>query len=218
MKLLVFLLLVANLALAAYVYVRDRLPSPDAQLDRQQIHADQIRIVPARPAPPSAVAATPAPGLGVCLEWGSFGAAEVPKALAALGALGLGERVRKIDVAVSTSYWIYIPALKSKSDMDRKMNELKALGITEYSPILEAGRWHYAISLGIFRREDSAAKYLTLLRGKGVRSAQIGEREQRTIQTSFLIRDPTDAQSAQLANLKNDYSGSDLRVGDCPPS
>jgi hypothetical protein len=135
-----------------------------------------------------------------------------------LEALGLGERVRKIDGAVLTSYWIYIPSLKSKPDMERKLNELKALGITEYSPILEGGRWHYAISLGIFRKEDSAARYLALLRGKGVRSAQLGEREQRTIQTFLLIRDPTDAQTTQLANLRNDYSGSDLRAVDCPPS
>jgi len=56
------------------------------------------------------------------------------------------------------------------------------------------------------------------LRGKGVRSAQIGEREQRTTQTAFLMRDPTEAQSAQLANLKTSFTNSSVRAVDCPPS
>ena len=217
MKWMFFVLLAASLGLAAVTYVRDQLPNPDAQLVRQQLNADQIRIVPPRPAPAPAPVA-PVPGPGVCLEWGSFGAAELPRAQAALDALALVERVRRTDVTVSTSYWIYIAPLKSNLDMQRKANELKARGVTEYSPILEAGRWRYAISLGVFRNEDDARKYLALLRGKGVRSAQIGEREQGTSQTAFLVRDPTAAQSAQLASLKTEYSGSNLRAVDCPPS
>jgi hypothetical protein len=217
MKWVFFVLLTVNLGLAAFTYTRDRLPNPDGQLLRQQMNADQIQIVAPRPTPPPAPVAT-APGPGVCLEWSSFGAAELPKAQAALDLLSLGERVRGIEVGVSTSYWIYIPPLKSKPDMDRKTVELKERGVTDYSPILEAGRWRYAISLGVFRNEDGAKKQLALLRGKGVRSAQIGEREQRATQTAFLVRDPTDAQSAQLVNLKTEFPGSDLRAVDCPPS
>jgi hypothetical protein len=217
MKWVFFVLLAANLGLAAFIYMRDRLPNPDAQLLRQQMNADQIRIVAPRPTPPPAPVAA-APGPGVCLEWGSFGATELPKAQAALDLLALGERVRKTEVAVSTSYWVYIPPLKSKPDMDRKTIELRERGVTDYSPMLEAGRWRYAISLGVFRNEDGARKQLASLRQKGVRSAQIGEREQRVTQTAFLVRDPTEAQSAQLVNLKTEYPGSDLRAVDCPPS
>ena len=217
MKRIFFALLVANLSLAVFVYVRDRLPNPDAQIVVQQMNADQIRIIPPRPAPAPAPV-VPAPGPGACIEWGSFGVAEQPKAQAALDTLALGERVSRIGVAVTTSYWIYIAPLKSGSELERKANELKARGIADYSPILEAGPWRHAISLGVFRNEDGAIKYLALLRGKGVRSAKIGEREQRTTQTAFLVRNPTAAQSAQLANLKTEYSGSELRAVDCPPS
>ena len=217
MKRVFFVLLAANLGLAAFIYVRDRLPNPDAQLLRQQMNADQIRIVAPRPVPPPAAVAT-APGPGVCLEWSSFGATELPKAQAALDLLALGERVRRIEVGVPTSYWAYIPPLRSKADMDRKTLQLKERGVTEYFPILEDGRWRYAISLGFFRDEDGAKKRLALLQKKGVRSAQIGEREQRVTQTAFIVRDPTEAQSAQLVNLKAEYPGSDLRAVDCPPS
>jgi hypothetical protein len=217
MKWVFFVLLAANLGLAAFTTVRDRMPNPDAQLVRQQMNADQIQIVAPRPMPAPAPL-TSAPGPGVCLEWGSFGAIVLPRAQAALDALALGERVRRTEGGVLTSYWIYIPPLKSRSEMDKKTSELKGRGITEYSPILEAGRWRYAIALGVFRNEDGAKKHLALLREKGVRSAQLGEREQRITQTAFLVRDPTEAQSAQLANLKTEYPGSDLRAVDCPPS
>ena len=217
MKWAFFALLAANLGLAAFTYMRDRLPNPDAEIVRQQMNADQIRIVPPRPVPASAaVAAVTKPA--ICLEWGSFGAAELPKAQAALDVLALGERVRRTEVSVPTSYWVYIAPLKSKPDMEKKAKELKERGVAEYSPMLEAGRWRYAISLGVFRNEDSAKKYLALLRDKGVRSALLGEREQRVAQTAFLVRDPTEAQSAQLVVLKTEFSGSDLRATDCPPT
>jgi SPOR domain len=217
MKWLFFVLLAANLGLAAFVYMRDRLPNPDAQILGQQMNAEQIRIVAPRPIPPPAPVAT-APAPGVCIEWGSFGAAELPRAQAALNVLALGERVRGIEVGVSTSYWVYVPPLKSKSDMDRKATQLKERGVTDYLPILEVGRWRYAISLGVFRDEDGAKKHLASLRGKGVRSAQVGEREQRAVQTAFIVKDPTESQSAQLVILKAEYPGSDLRAVDCPPS
>ena len=217
MKWVVFVLIAANLGLAGFVYVRDRLPNPDAQILRQQINADQIRVIAPRPTAPLAPVAT-APVPGVCLEWGSFGAGELPKAQSALNMLALGERARRIEVGVSTRYWVYVPPLKSKSDMDRKTIQLKERGVTGYSPILEDGRWRYAISLGVFRDEDGAKKHLASLRGKGVRSAQIGEREQRVLQTAFIVKDPTETQSAQLEMLKTAYPGSDLRAVDCPPS
>lgn len=217
MRWVFFVMLAANLGLAAYIFVRDRLPNPDAQIVSQQMNADQIRIVPPRPTPAPAPPA-PAPSEGACLEWGSFTAIDLPRAQSALDALALGERVRRTEVGISTSYWIYIPPLKSRADLDKKTMELKDRGVADYSPILETGRWRYAISLGVYRNEDGAKKQLELLRLRGVRSAQIGQREQRISQTAFLVRNPTEEESAQLVDLKTRYPGSDLRAVDCPPA
>lgn len=213
MKGLVFVLLAANLALAAFVYVRDNSPNPDAQILQQQLNAEQIRTVAPRPPPPAPVAA--APSAGMCMEWGNFAAVDTARAQAALEAIALGSRSRRTEVPVTTSYWIFIPPLKSRLDMDRKSAELRALGVTEYAPILEPGRWRYAISLGVFRTEDAAGRHLAMLRAKGVRSAQLGEREQRITQNAFVIRDPS---AAQLASLRADYPATELRAVDCPPS
>jgi hypothetical protein len=217
MRWVFFILLAANLALAAFAYMSEHAPSPDAQVLRQQLNAEQIRIVAPRP-PPASAPVAPTPATSVCVEWGSFDAADLPKAQAALDTLALGERLRKIEVSMATSYWVYIPPLRSKAQMERKTGELKERGVDDYSPILEAGRWRYAIALGVFRNEDGARKHLAALRAKGVRSAQVGEREQKIIQTTFLVRDPTEEQALRLGNLKSGFPGSDVRAVECPPS
>jgi SPOR domain len=223
MKWIFFLLLAANLVFGGYAYLREHAPNPDAQLVRAQLNADQLRIVPPRekPVAPPAPPASPvqsAAGPSTCMEWGSFGGGELSRAQLAVDRLALGERVRRIDVPVTAGFWVYIPPLRSKADMDRKAAELKELGIIDHYPVMETGRWRYSISLGIFRSEDGAKKYLAALREKGVRSATVGRREQRVSQTAFLVRDPTEQDSASLVVLKSEFPGTDLRATECPVS
>lgn len=220
MKWVFFLLLALNLVFGGYAYLREHTPNPDAQLLGLQMNASQVKIVPPREVPPPAPQAVAAavPERTACLEWGSFGASEITRAQAAIDKLGIGERAHRKQVSVSTGYWVYMPPQKSKADMDKKVSELKELGVTDYFPMLEPGRWRYAISLGIFRSEDGAKRYLAQLREKGVRSALIGEREQRATQTAFTIIEPTGQESAQLVELKAEFPGSDLHVAECPSS
>jgi len=127
------------------------------------------------------------------------------------------DRARKTDVPVLTSYWVFIGPLRSRAELEKKTSELNKLGIIEFLPIVETGRWRFALSLGVFRTEEGAKNYLEALRAKGVRSAQWGEREQRITQTAFLFRDLSETQKSQLTGLKASYPGSDVRSVDCPP-
>ncbi len=217
MKWSFFLLLAANLAFGLYVYLKEQAPNPDAQLMRAQLHANQIKIIP----PP--VSKVPAPQAGAtavrsaaCVEWGTFGEGELPRAQVALDRLALGERARKVEVDVTVDYWVYIPTLRTRGEMERKANELRELGIVEYYPVLEPGRWRYAISLGIFRNEDGARKFLASLRRKGVRSATVGNRMQRVSQSAFLVSEPTIEESASLVTLQSEFAGTNLRAVECP--
>ena len=99
--------------------------------------------------------------------------------------------------------------------MERKAAELRNLGVDEYFPILDPGRWRYAISLGVFRSEEGATRFLGQLRQMGVRSATVGEREQRVTQTAFVISEPTEGESVKLTDLRNEFPGSDLRAVEC---
>ncbi len=46
MRWVFLLLLAANIGFGVFVYLRDKAPSPDAQLLALQMNADQVRIVP----------------------------------------------------------------------------------------------------------------------------------------------------------------------------
>lgn len=214
MKWVFYLLLAANLVFGGFLYLRESTPNPDAQIIGLQMNADQVNVLP--PPDPASVPPVTPPRETACLQWGSFAATDLFRAQAALDRLAIGERVRRIEVGVTTSYWVHIPPLASKPAMDRKIGELKALGVSDYSPILEPGRWRYAISLGLFRSEDGAKKYLAQLRGKGVRSATVGAREQRAMQTAFLIIRPTEEESARLVELSVELPGSEIRAVECP--
>ena len=214
MRWVFFLLLAVNIGLGVFVYLRGKAPDPDAQLIAMQMNADKVRIVPARPAP--APAPVTASVRTACIEWGGFGTGELARAQGALDRLALAGRARRVEVSVTAGYWVFIPPQRSQVAMERKITELKGLGVNEYFPVLDPGRWRYAISLGIFRSEEGAARYVVQLRQKGVRSATVGEREQRVTQIAFLINDPTEQESVKLAELKNEFPGSELHAIECP--
>lgn len=216
MRWVFLLLLAANIGFGAFVYLRDKAPSPDAQLIALQMNADKVHIVPPRPAPvPAPVTAS---ARAACIEWGGFGTGELTRAQGALDHLALGTRARQVEVSLTAGYWVFIPPLRSQAAMERKVTELRGLGVNEYFLVLDPGRWRHAISLGVFRSEEGAARYLAQLRQKGVRSATVGEREQRVTQTAFLISNPTEEESVKLAELKKEFPGSELRAVECPPS
>lgn len=223
MKWLFFILLAANIAFGAFAWMREHRPNPDAQLMRQQMNQDQLKLIPPAdkakaPAQASAATASAVAAAGNCVEWGSFGGGELARAQIAIDRLALGARVTRIEVAVTVGYWVYIPPQKTRAEMERKAEELRELGIADYYAVTEANRWRHAISLGIFRSEEGAKKYLATLRNKGVRSAVVGRRDQRVSQIAFLIRAPSDEDSANLAVLKSEFSGSELRPLECPIS
>ena len=82
---------------------------------------------------------------------------------------------RRIDGA--PSFWVFIPPLPNRQAADRKVGELRALGLTDYY-ILNDGPQKNAISLGIFKSEEAANSYHQSIRTRGVNSARVGPRAQ----------------------------------------
>jgi hypothetical protein len=105
--------------------------------------------------------------------------------------------------------------LQTRQDVNEKIGELKALGITEYFLVQDAGRWRNAISLGIFRTEEAARKFLSRLEGKGVRSAVVGERSQKVTAVTYVVKDPDVALTRRLAEIRAEFPGSELRAAAC---
>lgn len=212
MKALFLLLLLANLGF--YAYSQGYLtPAPDAAVEqalRQPLNAEKIRVLS-----PAQLAALPkvkqVPKLSACLEWGSMNAADAARAEQALKALALGERLTQRRQDEAASWWVFLPPQGSKPNVDRKIAELKRLGIDDYFAILDEGKWRFAISLGVFSSQDAAKKRLEALRGKGVKTAQTAERQPASQKVVMQIRDGGDAAVARVNEIKAGFPGSEVK-------
>jgi len=178
-----------------------------------------LPALPATPAPDktasnAADSAAPRPTEpAACLEWGNFVGTDLKRAEAAIARLQLGNKLSTRTVGDITAYWVYIPPLKTKRDVEKKIKELGKLGVTGYFHIQDSSKWNSAISLEIFRSEEAAKKFIADLRKKGVKSAVIGERSLK--QVVLVIREPAADIAAKMVELKQEFAGSELKAAQC---
>ena len=212
MRTFVALLLLANAALFAYSQYAQVNQGEPARIANQLQPEKVKRLTPSQVA--NLGPAKAAQLNNVCLEWGAFTDAERIAAVAALEPLQLGKQMSQRRAETTSSFWVFIPPLPTKPAADKKVGELKALGLTDYY-ILNDGPQRNAISLGIFKTEDAANKYHESIRTRGVNSARVGPRAQSIAHTVLVIRDPQPAQTETLQQLKNDFAGSEVKIGTC---
>ncbi|MBI1174866.1 MAG: hypothetical protein GC139_06315 [Sideroxydans sp.] len=166
--------------------------------------------------PPSTPAAAPVvPAPAACMEWGEFAGDDLARATAALAAMKLGDQLTQHEVEQNIGYWVYMPPRRNRASAERKVAQLKALGVTDYFIVQDAGKWLNAVSLGVFRTADAAQKYLEGLQEKGVRSAVVGERQSKLKFTVFAFRNPDAAITAKVVALQKDFPGSELKAAAC---
>jgi SPOR domain len=217
----VFLLLVLiNVGFFAYAHVA-REGGSTSQISRLEVSPEKIKLMSGRigsekPRPENGAGPGKSASPAACLEWGIFAGPEIARADIALARLEVPqERIERV-VADAGGYWVYIPPLKSKAETDRKVGELKALGITDFFLVQESAQWRNAISLGIFRTDEAAQVFLNKLKERGVRSAIAERRENFLKQIVFMVREPDPAMVARLAALQKEFAGSELKATQCP--
>jgi hypothetical protein len=230
MRAFFLLLVLANLAFFTYGRVALEGAGPESRIPQLQVAPERISLVNAaerapagKPripgeaapvAPPPSASAVPA----ACLEWGNFAGPGAAKAELALAELQLAPAQIERVVIEAGGYWVHIPPLKTKGEADRKVRELRSLGVTEFFVVQDAGPWRNAISLGIFRTEDAAQTFLAGLKQQGVRSAIAARRENFLKQIAFYVREPGEAAIARLTLIQQDFPGSEIRAVPCPPA
>lgn len=218
MRTLFLLLLLANLAFLAWVqYFGGDGAQRDPRPLQRQVAVDQIRILSPResggaPAVKS-TARRPEPEARACVEWGSLGVTDAAQAEKSLEPLALGARLSQRRAEELASWWVYFPPQGSRAGAAKKAAELKALDIDDYFVVLEEGPWRWAVSLGVFKTEDAARSRLDSLRAKGVRTAQIGQRETQVQKVIFEVRGFDAALLARLREIAQSVPGSEIR--DC---
>ena len=215
-------LLLANLGFFAWTRY---LAAPEAATDPaplgRQIEPGKLKVVaPADlpkpvPVPPQKPAPAPPPPLALkCIEWGSFTLADAPRAEKALEPLALGTRLAQRRTEETAGWWVFIPSQRDRQGAIRKAAELKALGVGEYFIMQEEGPQRWALSLGVFRTEEAARSRLAALRGQGVRSAQVGQRETLVPKVWLQVSGVDPALERQLSEIALQMENSELRT--CP--
>ena len=228
MRALFLLLVLANLFYLVYAHVTREGAVADTQLAQLQIAPERIKLLkaagqapadkakptgkPIPPAPPRTAMTVPT----ACVEWGNFAGPAVARAETAIAALELPAGQVDRTVIDAGGYWVYIPPLKTKVEADKKVGELKALGVTEFFVVQDVGQWRNAISLGIFRSDEAAQAFLAKLKERNVRSAIAARRENFLKQVAFYVREPNEATVARLTALQQEFPGTEIKAGACP--
>ena len=220
MRTLFLLLLLVNLGFFAWTqYSGGESAQRDPGPLHKQLAPEQIRILSPREAGVAAAAKPAAPrpetDLRACAEWGSFSVTDAEKAEKALAPLALGARLAQRRVEEFAGWWVYFPPQGGKAAAAKKAAELKALAIEDYFIVLEEGPWRWALSLGVFKTEEAANSRLEALRAKGVRTAQLGQRETQVQKVLFEVRGVDSAVLPRLRALAQSYPGSEIK--DCAP-
>ena len=183
-------------------------PEPEAQPAKPEAQAARPDAQAARPAAPLKVAA--------CMELGAFNAADVPKVEQALTPLALGPRLSQRRVDETAGFWVFLPPQPNRQGANRKVAQLKKLGVGEFFVVQDDPELRYAISLGVFKSREAARARLAELRAKGVRTARIDARETQVPKVFFTVREVPEPVAAKLNEVRQAFPGAELK--ECAPA
>jgi hypothetical protein len=203
------------------------LPPKDAQETKPEPAAATVQSAPEQSAPEQspqellaqeqpATAPAPqaaAPVVAACLEIGNFSPDNATRFKAAIEAAGLNERLTQRELDGPVSHVVNIPAQGSKEATDKKLSELRALGITAFYVMQKAGPLRGSISLGVFKSEEAARAHLAELARRGVRSARLSQRVSDVQLVAFQLRGIDAAAHARLDSLRSGFPN--LEERDC---
>ncbi|SFZ77260.1 SPOR domain-containing protein [Chitinimonas taiwanensis] len=182
-----------------------------------------VPAVAATPAPPPAspattAAATPPKPSGplACFAWRNILPADLPNARKRLAALQLGGEVSVQNVGAEgpQRFWVYIPPRGTLADAQKKAEELRGLGVSDFFVVADGSRWNRSVSLGLFSTREAAERRLEAVKQQGVRSAVMRERgEGESLQ--LLIRQVPKSARLNLGRAAMNFRGSTVSEVDC---
>ena len=219
MRIFLLVLLLANIILGVFLYLRET--GPAAPLSQaSELNADKIKIVgpppPGMPGdqPALAVAGTPQStplGHDQCLEWSGVQVADATRAREVLAGLQLVPRVTQRLVERVSRYWVYLPPLAGPKQGEKKVAELKELGLNDVALMAD-----YSVSLGMFSSEEAAKRFLSELEGRGVREAKASVRGKPGKEIIYTVRDPQPDSMEKLNASLPGFPGSQVNTVTCP--
>jgi SPOR domain len=231
LKLFFWLLLLANAALFAMqkgylgaFYSDGREPTRISK----QLQADKIKLVVNDAAPTAtaavasataATAAASAPAAAdlapvACTEIGNFNASEARRFSSQLAERTPTLKFVRREIQEVASHMVYLPSLGSKEAADKKADEVRRLGISDFFVIQDSSALRYGISLGIFKTDEAAQKQIASLVKRGLTGAKVGTRSVSSAKVAFQLRDMGGDTKLAFDKIKTDFPSQEVRS--CP--
>jgi hypothetical protein len=138
--------------------------------------------------PSDKVAEKPTAPIPACFELSNLDEANARKVSTQLNGLKLGTRLQTKKVEESTQWLVFIPPRPDKPSAEKKIAELKALGVSETYLINDNSSLRWAVSLGVFSSREAADVQLEKLKEKGVKTAKVGPRNPDAGSSTFTLR------------------------------
>ncbi len=218
MRFLFFLLLVINAAFAAHQWLSTSRSGAEDPAKRE-INREALKLLSVTDA--SSAAKTVAKvssakqfaeslSSAACIEFGGVRPADAARAQQAFAAMNLADRLSERKVEEASRYWVFIPAAKDRKTVDTTIANLKKQNIKDVSLLADN-----SISLGVFSSDDAASRYLSEVRGKGVKGAEKGPRSSQVKEYVFTVHEPDTNLVARLSLMQAEYEGSALKAVTC---
>lgn len=212
MKNILITLVLANTAVAAYCYLTPANP-PGPRINMPPLQAEAITLASETVASQADVAvastepiaseqAASTSTLLACLRWGPLSMKDWMRVSNRFAQRGWVP-TRLETQGDAATYWVYVPPSNDLEKSKLKMAQFEKLGLGPDQAFLiqDNGKWHTAISLGVFSTQDAAQKHLSALREQGIRSAIVGERDPGAQTVIAHFTSQTDALTENLTQL-----------------
>jgi len=204
MRVWVFMLFLANLILAGFIYISEIEGSSPAA-PSTDINLDKIRLVPFSINKAETKSAESAAS---CMQWSGIAGADLERARDLVTHLVSPNDVTETRVEGPTRFWVHIPPVANPSAL---LAKLRAADVGEVSVQPDN-----AISLGLFSAEETAQRHLNQIRGKGFTEARIESRSPHVKEATLIIAGLNKETAGKVSGLKDKFAGSILKRVDCP--
>lgn len=185
-----------------------RLPAPAD--DATPKAGERAQADPGQPETPSPSAPAPA---DTCVAYAGLTEAQAESLMQTALARRPDLRIERKTSTTPSAWWVRIPPAGGKEGAERRVAELRALGINDLFIVHDAGPNQFSISLGLFKTEAKAQQHLTTLQNKRVQSASI------TTRSAIVHRIEVGGLAASLEALSKSQTvrRSGATVSECKP-
>ena len=211
-----FLLLLANVAFGAHLYLSETRPqnAPPPEINRNALKIVSVTD-PGKAQADALVARKLADSLkgSACVDFG-VKPADGARAGISFAAMNLGDRLMSRNVEEYTRFVISLPAQKDKRAAETLVAALKKAGVKDVSVLAD-----FSVSLGVFSSEDASNKAAADIRGKAaalVKDLQITPRNSQVRESVFTVKEPDMSMIARLTVMQREFDGSSLKAVACP--